>query len=46
MFHADRVGLGKISARLADLAEKHGEELAPAPLLAKLAREGKGFADI
>ena len=46
MYHADRVGLGKVSARLAQLAEKHGPELAPAPLLEKLARQGKTFAGL
>ena len=46
MYHADRVGLDKVSARLAQLAEKHGPELAPAPLLEKLAAQGKTFADL
>lgn len=46
MFHADRVGLDKVSARLAQLAETHGQELAPAPLLEKLAAQGKTFAGL
>ena len=46
MFHADRVGLDKVSARLAQLAEMHGPELAPVPLLEKLARQGKTFAEL
>jgi 3-hydroxyacyl-CoA dehydrogenase len=46
MYHAGRVGLDKVSARLAQLAEKHGPELAPAPLLEKLAAQGKTFADL
>ena len=46
MYHADRVGLAKVSARLSRLAEAHGPELAPAPLLEKLARQGKTFAEL
>lgn len=46
MYHADRVGLDKVSARLAQLAETHGQELAPAPLLEKLAGQGKTFASL
>ncbi len=46
MFHADRVGLDKVSARLAQLEETHGQELAPAPLLEKLAAQGKTFAEL
>ena len=46
MYHADRVGLDKVSARLTQLAEKHGQELAPAPLLERLAAQGKTFAGL
>ncbi len=43
MFCADNVGLRKIHDALSRLHDIHGELLRPAPLLAKLARGGKGF---
>jgi 3-hydroxyacyl-CoA dehydrogenase len=47
MFHADLVGLPEIRDRLAEYAQRLGEPaLAPAALLARLADEGKGFADV
>jgi 3-hydroxyacyl-CoA dehydrogenase len=43
--YADAVGLARIRDRLTALAERTGDTtLRPAPLLAKLADEGKGFA--
>ena len=45
MFWADLQGLPAIAARLRELAAAHGDSLTPAPLLEKLAAEGKGFAD-
>ncbi len=45
MFHADLVGLPKIVARLEAFAAATGDAaLRPAPLLARLAAEGAGFA--
>jgi 3-hydroxyacyl-CoA dehydrogenase len=46
MHHADQVGLAKIRDRLADFAKRFREPaLEPAPLLARLAGEGRGFAE-
>jgi 3-hydroxyacyl-CoA dehydrogenase len=46
MFYADQVGLAKIRDRLADFAKRFKEPaLEPAPLLARLAGEGRGFAE-
>jgi 3-hydroxyacyl-CoA dehydrogenase len=45
MFYADAVGLKTVAARLAEQARLLGDAtLAPAPLLARLAEEGKTFA--
>ena len=46
MFWADQQGLAHIHARIVALHEAHGAWLAPAPLLAKLARENGRFADV
>ncbi len=47
MFYADQVGLGTIAERLAHYAEQLDDKtLAPAPLLARLAAEGKGFGSL
>ena len=46
MFHADGVGLEHVHETMTRLHDAHGEELAPAPLLARLAGEGKSFADL
>jgi 3-hydroxyacyl-CoA dehydrogenase len=47
MFYADAVGLPRIRDRLAALAREIGEtRYAPAPLLARLAAEGVGFASL
>ncbi len=46
MHYADRIGLKKIHDRLAEFAQRFNEpSLKPAPLLARLAGEGRGFAD-
>ena len=46
MFYADLVGVGKIYDAMSRLYDEHGEWLKPAPLLEKLAKEGKGFGDL
>jgi 3-hydroxyacyl-CoA dehydrogenase len=44
MFHADSVGLPSVLAAIERFAAgRHGEAWQPAPLLARLAAEGKGF---
>lgn len=44
MFYADTVGLPNVIAAMARLAQgRHGDAWKPAPLLAKLAAEGKTF---
>ncbi len=46
MFYADLVGLPRIRDRLADFAAATGDaSLQPAPLLSRLAEQGRGFAD-
>ncbi len=45
MYYADRLGLAHVRDRLAFYAERSGDEsLRPAPLLQRLAAEGRGFA--
>jgi 3-hydroxyacyl-CoA dehydrogenase len=44
MFHADQIGLDKVLARLKELEATAGPQWAPAPLLERLATEGKTFA--
>ncbi len=45
MFHADQVGLKAIRDWLAEQARRSGDaSLTPAPVLDRLAREGRGFA--
>jgi 3-hydroxyacyl-CoA dehydrogenase len=44
MFWADAVGLRKIYDRIREFHRQHGERWAPAPLLERLAVEGKSFA--
>ena len=47
MFYADSIGLRDVAATLAEQARKLDDAaLAPAPLLARLAGEGKGFHDL
>jgi 3-hydroxyacyl-CoA dehydrogenase len=44
LFYADGLGLGTIAARLSHLARATGEpELSPAPLIERLAKEGRWF---
>jgi 3-hydroxyacyl-CoA dehydrogenase len=45
MFYADRVGLAHIHDRIAAFHREHGARWAPAPLLARLAREGSTFRE-
>ena len=45
MFYADRVGLATIHDRIVSFHRAHGQRWAPAPLLARLAREGSTFRD-
>jgi len=43
MFWADQVGVKKVYDTIKRLYDKHGGWLEPAPLLERLARDGKGF---
>ncbi len=43
MFWADQVGLKAIRDRMNEWRKIHGEEWTPAPLLDRLASEGKTF---
>jgi len=45
MFYADTVGLDKVYEFMTTLYQEQGEWAKPAPLLAKLAKEGKSFKD-
>jgi 3-hydroxyacyl-CoA dehydrogenase len=45
MWYADTVGLKKVYERILEFHQQHGYWWEPAPLLKKLAEEGKGFAD-
>jgi 3-hydroxyacyl-CoA dehydrogenase len=45
MWYADTVGLRKVYDRVEELHRQHGELWEPAPLLKRLAEEGKKFAD-
>ena len=44
MCYADTVGLRKVYERIAAFHKEHGYHWTPAPLLKKLAEEGKTFA--
>ena len=44
MWYADTVGLKKVYARISEFHRQHGEIWQPAPLLARLAEQGKTFA--
>jgi 3-hydroxyacyl-CoA dehydrogenase len=46
MFYADTVGLKKVYERICEFQEQHGKLWAPAPLLKRLAEEGKKFSDL
>src|SRR5579871_4764028 len=46
MWYADTVGLKKVYDRIQEFHKEHGEIWAPAPLLKRLAEEGKSFADL
>ena len=45
MFYADRIGLSKVYEDIKRLHEQYGYWWKPAPLLERLAREGKRFSD-
>jgi 3-hydroxyacyl-CoA dehydrogenase len=45
MWYADTVGLTKVHDRILEFQKHHGELWEPAPLLKKLAEQGKGFAE-
>ncbi|HEV2150263.1 MAG TPA: 3-hydroxyacyl-CoA dehydrogenase NAD-binding domain-containing protein, partial [Longimicrobiaceae bacterium] len=45
LFHADQLGAAATIAALEELAAAHGERFEPAPLLRRLAVEGRGFHD-
>jgi len=45
MWYADTVGLKQVCDRVSEFHRQHGEIWRPAPLLKRLADEGKGFAD-
>ncbi len=46
MFYADTVGLGRVYDDICAFHKTHGEFWQPAPLLERLAREGKRFRDL
>jgi 3-hydroxyacyl-CoA dehydrogenase len=46
MFYADQIGLDKVVARLKELEISAGPQWEPAPLLERLATEGKRFSDL
>ncbi len=45
MWYADTVGLKKVCDRIEEFHKQHGDLWEPAPLLKRLAEEGKKFAD-
>jgi 3-hydroxyacyl-CoA dehydrogenase len=45
MWYADTVGLKKVYERISEFHREHGELWEPAPLLKRLAEEGKSFAE-
>ena len=46
MFYADTVGVKTVYDKMCEFHEQHGELMKPAPLLEKLAKEDKRFADL
>lgn len=45
MWYADTVGLDKVYGRISDFRQRHGELWEAAPVLRRLAQEGKTFAE-
>jgi 3-hydroxyacyl-CoA dehydrogenase len=45
MWYADTIGLQKVYDRISEFQKQHGEIWRPAPLLQRLAEQGKTFAD-
>ncbi|MGB2605416.1 MAG: 3-hydroxyacyl-CoA dehydrogenase NAD-binding domain-containing protein [Candidatus Sulfotelmatobacter sp.] len=45
MWYADAVGLNKVYRRISEFHQRHGELWEPAPLLKRLAEEGRTFAE-
>jgi 3-hydroxyacyl-CoA dehydrogenase len=45
MWYADTVGLQKVHDRIGEFEQRHGELWKPAPLLKRLAEQGKTFAE-
>jgi 3-hydroxyacyl-CoA dehydrogenase len=45
MWYADTVGLKNVYERVSEFYRIHGELWTPAPLLKRLAEEGRSFAD-
>lgn len=46
LYYADQIGVKTVHEGMCRLFDTHGDMLEPAPLLARLAREGKGFGDL
>jgi 3-hydroxyacyl-CoA dehydrogenase len=46
MWYADTVGLDKVYRRISEFHQQHGELWEPAPVLKRLAQEGKTFAEL
>ena len=46
MRYADHIGLKNIYNDMLEFKKEHGDQWTPAPLLEKLAKEGKGFKDL
>src|ERR1700746_2007594 len=46
MWYADTVGLDKVYRRISEFHQRHGELWEPAPVLKRLALEGKTFAEL
>ncbi|MBM3729140.1 MAG: 3-hydroxyacyl-CoA dehydrogenase [Acidobacteria bacterium] len=46
MFHASLTGLGVVLERIREFERLHGAHWAPAPLLVRLAEEGRGFESL
>jgi 3-hydroxyacyl-CoA dehydrogenase len=46
MFYADTIGLKKVYDRICEFEKQHGKLWTPAPLLKRLAEEGRKFSDL